>query len=467
MSRAGADRTFEPFVHLVDVTDSAALVAWGGFFLVQEPEGWRVVDDEEIEPERRPSGTIGARSAPYGEATVEVLDDAGRVVASASTTERNHVWVEGLEPDTSYRYRVVVDGEPWAEGERRDWVLEPGGQPGAPRNVGRRYDLRLRTHPPADEPVPVTFLALGDYGVGINHGENGRRQDEVARTLEHLAATHPVRFVVSLGDNIYHRPGDELKQTGDEDDDWYLTFYQPYRYLIDHLPVYPAAGNHDGSDEEDTDDRAQLADNFHLDERFGPGVDEGRASLDPGLFYRLRVGALLELLCLDTTWGEQEGVHYFDDEKHRRWLEEALPDRRTRGDGPTWRIPFAHHPSYCAGPHHHNMEEQIDRVVPLYRRAGVRLVLSGHEHNYQHSRVDGIDYVVAGAGAKLREEPPDRCEDAGTVSWAVEPHCLLVQVDAGSVTVTPWGPSGPGGDPRPIQRRAPDGSAAQDNLVVS
>lgn len=54
--------------------------------------------------------------------------------------------------------------------------------------------------------MPVTFLAMGDYGVGIVNGESGRRQQAVANTMEHLAATKPVRFVLSLGDNIYHGP---------------------------------------------------------------------------------------------------------------------------------------------------------------------------------------------------------------------------------------------------------------------
>ena len=32
-----------------------------------------------------------------------------------------------------------------------------------------------------------------------------------------------------------------------------------------------------------------------------------------------------------------------------------------------------------------------EMLVPLYQRSGVKVVLSGHEHNFQHSHVDGID----------------------------------------------------------------------------
>ena len=249
-------------------------MAWGGFYLRQGRDGWRVVDDDDLPDGRTSGGTIGAESAPYGLATVEVFDDERRV-ATSSTGERNHVWVDGLEPDHEYRYRVTVNGTDWAGGERWGWQLGPATGGLAPS--GRRYDQRLRTHPHAEADVPVAVLAVGDYGVGIVNGDDGRRQLAVARTMERLAANRSVRAIVSLGDNIYHGPEDQLAQTGAEDDDWYFTFYEPYRYLIDHLPLYPAAGNHDGADEELNDDRAQLADNFHLESRFRGAAEEGRA----------------------------------------------------------------------------------------------------------------------------------------------------------------------------------------------
>jgi tartrate-resistant acid phosphatase type 5 len=472
------DRHFEPFVHLVDVTHRAALVAWGGFWLQHRDGQWSVVDDDDLKPgERGRSGSIGVESPSYGESVVEVLDGDGRVVASAAGDDRNHAWVEGLQPDTEYRYRVIVGGRPWAGGERWDWVVDgddgdgggdggAGAGQGGPRPATRDYDLRLRTHPDAESPVPVTFLAVGDYGVGIVNGDNGRRQQAVARTMERLAATHPVRFVVSLGDNIYHGPEDQLEQTGDEDDDWYFTFYQPYRYLIDHLPLYPTAGNHDGADEEENDDRAQLADNFHLEGRFAPREDRGRASLGPGLFYRLSIGRLLEMVCVDTTWGEEQGHHFFDDPEHRPWLEDAFPTVPEGGDR-RWRIPFNHHPPYCAGPHHEGMVEQVRSLVPLYRRAQVRLVLSGHEHNFQHGLVDGVHYVVSGAGGKLQEDPPCRFDAGGTVAWAAEPHCLLVEVDDERIVVTPYGGTGPGEEPAPIRGLAPDGSPVDARFEVT
>lgn len=441
--------TFEPYVQLVDVTATAALVAWGGFLLEPCGESWRA---------RRTGETFGVMSEPVGRAAVEVLDGDGRIVAREPVDDANHVWIEGLEPATTYHYRVLVDGAPWGGGDRHDWAPE------ALQPAVRPLDLRLRTHAAAEEPDPVTFIAVGDTGVGLAAGEDGRRQLAVARTMQRLADAFDVRFVVTLGDTIYHGPGGPTDQSGAHDDDWWLTYFQPYRYLVDHLPFYPTAGNHDGSDDEDADDRAQLEDNLYLLTRFGPRAGAGRASLDPGLFYKLQVGALLELVCIDTTWGAERGEHWFDEPKHRRWLEETFA---SSSDDVVWRVPFSHHPAWSAGPNHASMDAQIERLVPLYRRGGARLVLSGHEHNFQHGRADDLDYIISGAGGKLDERTPRRTDEVGTQSWAASPHCLLIHATPEALTVVPFGATPPGGRPTPLIRRRSDGSPVDDPIVVA
>lgn len=455
------DRRFEPFVHLVDVTETSVLVAWGGFFLERGEEGWLVVDDDDLEsPRRRGGGTIGASSPPYGAGAVEVLDHRGEVVASAATTDANHAWVEGLEPDTEYRYRVVVDGRPWAGTELWDWQL--GGTDSV------RADLRpALPHPPGRGRSGTRHLP-GLRGLRRRHHRRRGRPPPAGRGPDPGEAVGGPSGPLpdGLGDNIYHGEEDALAQSGDEDDDWYFTFYEPYRYLLDHLPMYPAAGNHDGADAEASDDRRQLADNFHLDARFGPRVAAGRASLDRGLFYALRLGALLEIVCVDTSWGEAEGVHDFETEPAQDWLARVLPPSGGAGPFPVWRVPFSHHPAYCAGPHHGNMPELIERVLPLYHRAGVRLVLSGHEHNFQHGLVDGIHHVVSGAAGKLEDEPPCRWDDGGTVAWASEPHCLLVEVGPDRIVITPYGPSAKDGESSPIQLLDRDGRPAGRHVVI-
>ena len=66
-------------------------------------------------------------------------------------------------------------------------------------------------------------------------------------------------------------------------------------------------------------------------------------------------------------------------------------------------------------------------------------MFNGHEHNFQHSHVDGIDYFVSGAAGKLRRGRPNEFESARTISWSDTPHFLLVTIDGRQMTVRPIG----------------------------
>ena len=462
---SGADTHMEPFVHLVDVSSDRALVAWGAFWFrrLDEDQRWGIVDDEQLEEVAGRRTCIGSGAEPFGDARVEVLDCRGDVVASAETGERTWVWVEGLAPDTEYRYRVLVEGAQWAAGERWDWVpADRGGYDLAP--AGRSYDLRFRTAPAPTAPTPLLrFIALGDYGVGIcSDSESSRRQRRIAETLDRLVDDLGVRFVISLGDNIYRgEQGQVGDESGGEDDDWYSSFFQPYRYVISRVPVYPAIGNHDTTDTEGSDDRAQMEDNFHTHERFGQQQD--RASVGPGLFYRLRYGRDVELVCIDTSMADaDEHVdRFFQDPEHLEWLKSTFADDSVR-----WRIPFSHHPVYCAGPSHTNDTQMLEALVPLFEQGGVRLVLAGHEHNFQLSEAAGRTYVVSGAGAKLREGVPQQFGEASTRAWSEQAHLLVVELDTAQARLTPVSGLLPDGRPHLMTALTPNNEIVYPPIVV-
>jgi tartrate-resistant acid phosphatase type 5 len=453
---------FEPFLHLADVGAEEALIAWGGFYFRRgdSPYGeWRIVDDQELRDVAGDrTGTIGVSSEPYGEAVVEV-ERGGDTVATVETSDANHVWVRGLEPGTEYRYRVRVDGRPWAEEGLLDWDLERRTLSPS----GRHYDNRFRTFPAEDSREPVAFAVLGDQGVGIlASDENAYRQLGIGRALERACDLDRALLVLTTGDNVYLGP--DTSGSGNEDDDWYASFYEPYRYVINRLPVFPTVGNHDAEDTESSDDRDQLADNLFLEQRFRPSVESGRASLDPGLFYRLRVGGQVEFICIDTSLaGEIGREHFFDDPAHADWVKQALA---AGAEAPLWRIPFSHHPPYCAGPEHGATPGMVERLVPLFEEGGVRIVLSGHEHNFQHSRVGGIDYLVSGAAGKLRAEPPTEFEAAGTRAWAAAGHFLLIELDRERAIVHPVGGVGADGSLEEIEPRRPDGTRFSGPIVI-
>ena len=458
----------EPYLHLAGLSSTSALMAWGAFyFRVRRRGEWKLVDDADLAHVHPPrSDSIGVRSAPYGIARVTVADASGRTVSTAETSTTNWCHLTGLTPDTEYTYQVIVNGEVWADGDRYDW--RAGAAQGLVR-VPNRYRNTFRTHPSLDQDPsePITFAVIGDFGIGIRKSSPTRRQAEVAEALTRAVDRHGVRFVLTTGDNVYAGRrflGVPIGDHGDEDDDWFFTFYQPYRYFLNRIPVYPCIGNHDSAETEDRDDRAQVLDNFFLRERMMTDEASGKASLDPGLFYRVHVGRAIELMCLDTS---KESFfsrgRLFRHPEHQAFLEDSL--HIADAAAVRWRIPFCHHPPYSAGPRHHN----TDDMHPLMRRcreAGVRVVFSGHEHNFQHSRVDGIDYFVTGAAGKLRRGRPNAFASAHTVSWSDTPHFLLVTIDKRQLSVRAIGEL-VDGELADIPRWSPDDQRIDGPIVIA
>jgi tartrate-resistant acid phosphatase type 5 len=424
----------EPYVYLPSVSHKSALIAWGAFYFRASTRGnSKIVDDQDLKyvhPPRKDS--IGAQSAPYGPARVEVYDSNGAIVAVSKTEVANHCWVSGLTPDTEYTYKVFVKGSEWASSERWDWSAKDG----ALVRAGNRYEHRFVTNPDPARPAPsLTFAVIGDFGVGVKKDSPTIRQQGVANAMRKICHSENVRLILTTGDNIYAGArllGLPIGGTGDEDDDWFFTYFQPYRYIINRVPVYPSIGNHDAEETEERDDRAQVEDNFYLRERILSEEAAGRASFSPGLFYRFRYGSTIEFVCLDTSKESFfRGRRLFEYPKHWEFVELSFPEDRT---GLLWRIPFAHHPPYCAGPQHHNTKS-MQRLIPLFDRSGVRVMFSGHEHNFQHSHCDGIDYFVTGGAGKLRRTSPDDFTAAQTVSWATECHFLLAKIEGSRMLV--------------------------------
>jgi len=110
----------EPYVYLAGLSHKSALIAWGAFYFKVRSDGQaKLVDDEDLQWVHPPRcESIGAKSAPYGPATVEVRDESGAVVASALTNSCNYVQISGPSANTRYTYAVRVKHELWRSRSR-------------------------------------------------------------------------------------------------------------------------------------------------------------------------------------------------------------------------------------------------------------------------------------------------------------------------------------------------------------
>ena len=250
----------------------------------------------------------------------------------------------------------------------------------------------------------LVFFVIGDYGVG------GGKEKGVADAMwnefqRRAAGGDPVRFVITVGDNIYANVnlGYLQRGSGDQDRDWDNKFFQPYRELLRQIPFYPSLGNHDGNSSENRGDLAAYLDNFFFPEN------------RPARWYEFSFGGLADFFALDSTENSTAShtAPVFGPESEQfRWMEKAMPESKA-----PWKIPYFHHPPFTAGPAHSASYGVLRHWHDLFQKTGVKVVFTGHEHNLQFSEnsdaTGHIQYVVTGAGGELRIGKRDLEHGAG------------------------------------------------------
>ncbi len=203
------------------------------------------------------------------------------------------------------------------------------------------------------EPKSVRFAVIGDSGTGDN------AQLEVAREMEAYRQLVDFTFVVMLGDNIYG---------GDTPEDFARKFEEPYKPLLDAgVKFYAALGNHDNPEDE---------------RKYKPFNMGGER------YYSFKKNDVT-FLALDSTYMSPDQLN---------WLEQQL-----RNSNSAWKICYFHHPLYSDGKFHGPDLDLRSRLVPLFQKYGVNVVLSGHEHVYERLKPEsGIYYFVLGNSGQLR-----------------------------------------------------------------
>ncbi len=213
-----------------------------------------------------------------------------------------------------------------------------------------------------DERDPhFTFVVLGDSGTG------GRAQYAVADRIQALRPD----FVLHTGDVVY--PSGEAKHFD-------AKYFLPYRDLIAGIPFFLSLGNHDVRT---AGGRAYL-DAFHLPANNPEGTKR---------YYSFDYGNA-RFIALDSNQDPGPGAAI------TAWVQAEL----ARPPKP-WTFVFFHHPPYSSGRHGGN--RAIRKAwSPLFERARVAVVFSGHDHSYERTipvrefvpDAPGVVYVVTGGG---------------------------------------------------------------------
>ena len=339
--------------------------------------------------------TIGRTSKSLGPAVVRI---DGREI---DARDKNWAEVTDLKAETDYPYEVLVNGQSVIKSKVRTWPSK---------------SEKLR------------FFVIGDYGSGNSAQESIAKV--MKREFERLDGDNPVRFIITVGDNLYGQVGFALRfnNTGDKDRHWGARFFKPYEALISRIPFYPSLGNHDGNETENRADLQQYLDNF-----FFP-------SHSPSRFYRFSYGGLADFFALDSTQNSEEGPPrpaYAENGDQHKWLRQNLGESQT-----PWKIPYFHHPPFNAGPRHPSAAGDLAHFMEAFQKNGVKVVFSGHEHNFQFSKLGrqtgGIRYIVSGSGGELREGDVRGSMDRSQIEgWAAVLQFLSVEIEGKEMRITP------------------------------
>ena len=196
--------------------------------------------------------------------------------------------------------------------------------------------------------MPFNFIAYGDNRTGY----------EIHRRLvEHMLREEDIRFIINTGDLV--NSGYDMR-SWDE-------FFEITKPLLNHIPFYPCPGNHEG-------DGKEYLKNFYL-----PGNER---------YYSFWYSDIL-FIALNTN-------EAFDDwSTQYKWFWRTLKNGLKKK--PAYVVVFFHHPPFSDGPHG-DTEEVKRYLVPLIERYKVVLVLSGHDHIYEHFLIGNTHYIVTGGG---------------------------------------------------------------------
>ena len=265
-----------------------------------------------------------------------------RAVRSALVTEHS-VKLSKLKPDSRYFYRVHTNSQ------------SPAPSDGV-------YSFRTAS---SDGRKPFKIWVLGDAGSSGTQtsGENPVQ----ASVRDAFLAKYPlatINLVLMLGDNAYNSGTDVEYQQG---------MFNPYQKILSSVASVSTQGNHDRTE-------GAYYPVFTLPER---GQLGGIASGTEAYFsFDFGNAHFISLNSEITTPAVRESM--------LRWLRQDLSANKKK-----WTIVFFHHPPFSRGSH--NSDDDADsggrmrwvreNVLPIVERFGVDLVMTGHSHNYERSKL--------------------------------------------------------------------------------
>lgn len=280
-------------------------------------------------------------------------DRLDRQVDDARLLTEHQVKLKDLKPYTRYYYSI---------GGFQD-TLQTG------------KDNSFMTLPEPGKAGKYRIAALGDCG------DNSINQRNVKNQVIRYIGNQELNAWILLGDNAYSDGTDAEFQS---------KFFNIYKDdLLKKYPLFPTPGNHDYHDTDVTSAKAQVTHETAYYQNFSMPTEgeSGGVASHTQAFYSFDLGNI-HFLSLDSYGKEDQAYRLYDTLGPQvNWIKKDLAENKNKG----WVIAYWHHPPYTMGSHNSDKEEELIKIrenfICILERYGVDLVLCGHSHDYERSRL--------------------------------------------------------------------------------
>lgn len=254
---------------------------------------------------------------------------------------------------------------------------------------------RFRTSPLTGTEGKYRFWVIGD--AGTNNGD----QESVRDAYYTYTGTTYTDGWLMLGDNAYNSGTDAEYQDA--------VFQGMYENMLIQTCLWPTPGNHDYYSGADASTQTgPYYDIFHLPKTgVAGGVPSGTEA-----YYAYNFGNI-HFISLDSYDSGRDSTNPM-----ATWLKADLA-----ANTQPWVIAYWHHPPYTKGSHDSDnpfpyldgeLPEIREQIIPILERYGVDLVLCGHSHCYERSRLIDGHY-----GSSSSYVPGIHDKDGGSGSYPV------------------------------------------------
>lgn len=276
--------------------------------------------------------------------------DTGSLVNTVLDTSKvleHTLLVSGLKPYTKYYYTI-------------------GTSQGVMQGNTDNYFV---TTPEDGRIGKYTFWVAGDCG------NNSTNQQQVLSRYNSYIGDNITDGFLLMGDNAYNS-GTDAEFTSN--------FFNIYKgTILKHAALWPVPGNHDYENSATRQDDHAMPYYTIFDVPSNGG--SGGVASNTEAFYSYNYGNV-HFLALDS-YGEEANLRLYDTMGAQvQWIKKDLEANKL-----PWVIAYWHHPPYTMASHNSDSETELALIrsnfIKLLERYGVDMVMCGHSHGYERSRL--------------------------------------------------------------------------------